>query len=163
MPQFDSALFAPQLFWLAIVFIALLVVMWKVALPKVGGVVQLREERIQGNLQKADTLKAEAEAALAAYQKLIADARASAQAEHNKAVAAIAAETASREATFSKRLDSEDAAAETRITAAKNEALSSVRTIAADLASAMAGKLIGINVGGDAAATAVGAALKERG
>jgi F-type H+-transporting ATPase subunit b len=163
MPQFDSALFAPQLFWLAIVFVALLIVMWRVALPKVGGVFQMREERIQGNLQKADTLKSEAEAALAAYQKLIADARASAQAEHAKAVAAIAAETGSREATFSKRLDAEDAAAETRIGAAKTEALSSVRTIAADLASAMAGKLIGVNVGGDAAATAVGAALKERG
>jgi F-type H+-transporting ATPase subunit b len=163
MPQFDSALFAPQLVWLAIVFVALLLVMWRVALPKVGGVVLMREERIQGNLQKAEGLKAEAEAALASYQKLIADAKTSAQAEHNKAVAAIVAETANREATFSKRLDSEDASAEARITAAKNEALSSVRTIAADLASAMAGKLIGVNVGGDAAATAVGAAMKERG
>jgi len=163
MPQFDTTLFAPQLFWLAIVFVALLIVMWRVTLPKVGGVVQMREERIQGNLQKAEALKAEAEAALTAYQKLIADARASAQAEHNKAVAAIADETARREATFSKRLDAEDTAAETRIASAKAEALSSVRSIAADLASAMAGKLIGVNVGGDAAATAVGAAMKERG
>jgi F-type H+-transporting ATPase subunit b len=137
--------------------------MWKIALPKVGGVVTLREERIQGNLGKAETLKAEAEQALAAYQKLIADARSAAQAEHAKATAAIAAETASREAVFAKRLDAEDAAAETRIAAAKNEALASVRTVAADLAAAMAGKLIGVHVGGDAAATAVGAAMKERG
>jgi F-type H+-transporting ATPase subunit b len=163
MPQFEPSVFVPQLVWLTIVFVALLLVMWKIALPKVGGVVLLREERIQGNLQKAETLKAEAEAALADYQKLIADARSAAQAEHAKAFAAIAAETASREAVFSKRLDSEDEAAETRIAAAKNEALSGVRTLAADLASAMAAKLIGVNVGGDAAATAVGAAMKERG
>jgi F-type H+-transporting ATPase subunit b len=163
MPQFDSALFAPQLFWLAIVFIALLIVMWRVTLPKVGGVFQMREERIQGNLLKAETLKAEAEQALSAYQKLIADARASAQAEHNKTAAAIAAETANREAAFTKRLDAEDAAAETRIAAAKTEALAGVRTVAVDLASAMTGKLIGVNVGGDVAATAVGAAMKERG
>lgn len=163
MPQFEPSVFVPQLVWLTIVFVALLLVMWKVALPKVGGVVTLREERIQGNLSKAETLRAEAEQASAAYQKLIADARSSAQAEHAKAAAAIAAETAAREAAFSKRLDAEDAAAETRIAAAKNEALTSVRTVAADLASAMAGKLIGVNVGGDAAATAVGAAMKERG
>jgi F-type H+-transporting ATPase subunit b len=163
MPQFEPSVFVPQLVWLTIVFVALLLVMWKIALPKVGGVVLMREERIQGNLQKGETLKAEAEAVLTAYQKLIADARASAQAEHNKALAAIAAETASREATFSKRLDAEDAAAESRIDAAKTEALSSVRSIAADLAAAMTGKLIGVNVGGDAATTAVGAAMKERG
>jgi F-type H+-transporting ATPase subunit b len=163
MPQFDTALFAPQLFWLAIVFVVLLVVMWRVALPRVGGIVQMREERIQGNLQRAETLKAEAEQALAAYQKLIADARASAQAEHAKAVAAIAAETAAREATFSKRLDAEDSAAETRIAAAKTEALASVRTVAADLAAAMTGKLVGVGIAGDAATEAVGAAMKERG
>ena len=151
MPQFDTAVFAPQLVWLAITFVALLLLMWRVALPKVGGVFQMREERIQGNLQKAETLKAEAEQALADYQKLIADARSSAQAEHNKAVAAIAAETANREAAFSKRLGAEDTAAETRIAAAKTEAMASVRAVAADLASAMASKLIGVNVGGDAA------------
>jgi F-type H+-transporting ATPase subunit b len=162
MPQFEPSVFAPQLVWLTITFVALLLLMWRIALPKVGGVFQMREERIQGNLQKAEGLKAEAEQALGAYQKLIADARSSAQAEHSKAVAAIAAETSNREAAFTKRLDAEDAAAETRIAAAKTEALASVRTMAADLAAAMTGKLIGVSVGGDAATTAVGAAMKER-
>ncbi len=163
MPQFDTALFVPQLFWLAITFCVLLILMWRIALPPVTEVVAMREERIQGNLGKAEALKAEAEAALAGYQKSIADARASAQAEHNRAAAAIAAETATREAAFGKKLDAEETAAETRIAGAKTEAMAGVRAIATDLAQSIADKLIGAKVGGDAAAAAVGAAIKERG
>src|SRR5690242_3816539 len=111
MPQFDPAFWAPQLFWLFVTAIALFLVMWKVALPRVDVVVADRQERIGGNLQKAETLKAEAETALAAYQKSIADARAAAQAEHAKAQASIAAETAKREAVFGKRLGDQEAAA----------------------------------------------------
>ncbi|HVM83658.1 MAG TPA: F0F1 ATP synthase subunit B' [Candidatus Binatia bacterium] len=163
MPQFDTSLFVPQLFWLAIVFVVLMILMWRLALPKVGEVVVMREERIQGNLGKAEALKAEAENALAGYQKAIADARTAAQAEQARAASAIAAETAKRETVFGKRLDDESTAAESRIGAAKSAALASVKSIATDLSQAMTGKLIGASIGGDAAADAVGAALKERG
>jgi F-type H+-transporting ATPase subunit b len=162
MPQFDTTLFAPQLFWLAITFVVLLVLMWRLALPKVGEVVTMREERIQGNLGKAEALKVEAEQTLAGYQKVIADARAAAQAENARVAAVIAAETAKREAEFGKRLSDADSAAEGQIAAAKTQAMASVRTIAADLSQAMAEKLIGAKVGSDAATEAVGAALKER-
>src|SRR3954451_12349972 len=90
MPQFDPQFWAPQLFWLVIVATVLFVVMWKVTLPRVESVITDRQDRIAGNLLKAETLKAEAESALASYQKSIADARAAAQAEHAKPAAAIA-------------------------------------------------------------------------
>jgi F-type H+-transporting ATPase subunit b len=163
MPQLDPTVFAPQLFWLAITFVVLLVLMWRLALPKVSSVVVMREERIQGNLKKAEQLKTEAETILAAYQKAIADARAAAQAEHTRAAAAIAAITAKRETEFSQRLNSETAAAESRIAAAKTQAMNSVRSIATDLAQMMAEKLVGTKLGTDAAATAVDAAIKGRG
>ena len=162
MPQFDPAFWAPQLFWLAVVSIALFVVMWKVALPRVDVVVTDRQDRIGGNLQKAETLKAEAEAALAGYQKSIADARAAAQAEHAKTAAAIAAETAKREAVFGKRLGDQEAAAEANIAAARSAAMAQVKPIATDLAAALTEKLIGTKVGADAASSAVEAASKER-
>jgi F-type H+-transporting ATPase subunit b len=163
MPQLDPTVFAPQLFWLAITFVVLLVLMWRLALPKVGAVVVMREERIQGNLKKAEQLKSEAEAILAAYQKAIADARAAAQAEHARAAAAIMATTEKREAEFTQRLNGETAAAETRIAAAKSQAMESVRGIATDLAQMMAEKLVGAKLGSQAAASAVDAAIKGRG
>jgi F-type H+-transporting ATPase subunit b len=162
MPQFDVTYFAPQLFWLAICFVVLLVLMWRLALPKVGEVVVMREERVQGNLKKAEQLKGEAETTLADYNKGLAEARAAAQAEHNRAAQAIAAETAKREEAFGKRLDEQSGAAEKRIAGAKSEALSSVRTISAELAQSMAQKLVGAQVGTEAATSAVAAAMKER-
>ncbi|MES1151903.1 MAG: F0F1 ATP synthase subunit B' [Dongia sp.] len=162
MPQFDVAYFAPQLFWLAITFAVLLILMWRLALPKVGEVVVMREERVQGNLKKAEQLKGEAETTLAGYNKALAEARAASQAEHNRAAEKIAAETAKREAAFGKRLADQSGAAETRIAGAKAEALASVRAISAELAQSMAQKLVGAQVGADAAAGAVTAAMKER-
>jgi F-type H+-transporting ATPase subunit b len=89
MPQFNPEFWVPQLFWLAIISVALFLVMWRITLPRVDVVLSDRRDRVAGNLSKAEALKAEAESALASYQKAIADARAAAQAEHAKATADI--------------------------------------------------------------------------
>jgi F-type H+-transporting ATPase subunit b len=162
MPQFDPTFWVPQLFWLAVIATVLFLVMWKVALPRVDTVLADRQDRIAGNLTKAETLKAEADAALAGYQKSIADARAAAQAEHAKTAAAIAAETAKREAVFGKRLGDQEAAAEANIAAARTAAMAQVKPIAIDLAQTVTEKLVGTKVGSDAASSAVEAAVKER-
>jgi F-type H+-transporting ATPase subunit b len=162
MPQLDVTVFAPQLVWLAISFVVLYLLMAKVALPRVAAIVELRDERIGGNLDKAEKLKQEAEAALAAYNKAIAEARAAAQAIQREAQAAINAESAKREAAFGKKIADDTAAAEARIAAAKSAALTQVRSIATDLAGAMAEKLVSARPGADAAAAAVEAAMKER-
>ncbi len=80
MPQFDPTTFAPQLVWLGITFLALYLLMSKLIIPRVSGILAQREDRIDGNLQRAEALKEEAAQVLAAYQKAIADARAQAQA-----------------------------------------------------------------------------------
>jgi F-type H+-transporting ATPase subunit b len=162
MPQLDPAGFSPQLVWLAITFVALFLLMWRVTLPKVEDVFALRRERIDGNLLKAEKLKEEAEAALNAYQKAIADSKALAQAELQRTAADIAAKTGAREAEFAKRLNEKTAMAEGRIKAAKAQAMTKVRAIAAELASAMSTKLTGEGADSTRAGQAVDAALKER-
>lgn len=162
MPQFDPAGFSPQLIWLAIVFGVLFLLMWRVTLPKVEDVFTLRQERIAGNLDKADKLKAEAEAVIAGYQKAIAEAKGHAQAELQRAAAEVAAETAKREAVFGQRLNEQATAAEGQIKASKVQALASVRSIAGELAAAMTTKLTGTAPGSAAATGAVDSAMKER-
>ena len=64
MPQFDPSVFAPQLFWLVVTFIALYWLVAKVAVPRVGEVLEQRARVIQEDLDRATQLKAETDAAL---------------------------------------------------------------------------------------------------
>ena len=75
MPQLDYATFPPQLIWLAITFVILYVLMSRLALPKVGGIIVARRNKIDGDLEKASAMKAEAEAVIAAYERALASAR----------------------------------------------------------------------------------------
>jgi len=143
MPQLDPADFSPQLIWLAISFILLLVLMWKVALPRVSSVIEDREKRIQADLEKADRVKADADKAKAAYEKTLADARAKAQAELAAATQAIQANTGKRDAAFMSQLTQRTKTAEDAIGAAKNKAMGDVRNVAAEVAAAVIGKIAG--------------------
>ena len=78
-------------------------------------------------------MKIDADAALAAYQKTIADARAKAQAELRQAQAAIAAETAQREAAFAQQLAQRTKVAEDGIAAAKTRAVADLRGVGAEV------------------------------
>src|SRR5215510_10990644 len=150
MPQFDPTYFAPQIVWLFITFLALYLLMSKLILPRLTGILSQREDRIDGNLKRAEALKEEAAQVLAAYQKAIADARAQAQGALAKAAADIAADAARREAEFARKMADQTAAAEANIRAAKTKALADVRGIASEVAALMANKLTGSSVDANA-------------
>ena len=133
MPQLEFADFPPQLIWLAITFVLLLILMSKVALPRVANAIEQRETRIKGDLDRAERVKIDADTALAAYQKTMADARAKAQAELRQTQAEIAAETAKREAAFGQQLAQRTKAAEDGIAAAKTRALDDLRGVGAEV------------------------------
>lgn len=155
MPQLNPSDFSPQLIWLAVSFILLLVLMWKVALPRVSSVIEDREKRIQADLEKADRVKADADKAKAAYEKTLADARARAQAELAAATQAIQADTGKRDAAFMSQLTQRTRAAEDAIGAAKNKAMGDVRSVAAEVAAAVIGKV----AGADASAAEISGAV----
>ena len=148
-PPFDPGSFAPQLVWLAICFGALYVLLARVALPKIGGVLAERSDRIQRDLSEAERMKTETDAALKAYEQSLADARGKAQ--------TIAKDTRDRIATQLDRdrlkADQENAAKiaemEKRIGENKTRALASVNDIAADAAGAIVTKLLGRDIPAD--------------
>lgn len=162
MPQFWLEDFAPQIVWLAISFALLYFLMSRVALPRITSVLEQRQERIAADLDKAAALREQAEKVLAEYEEAVAKARSEARGIIAEQAAAAAAEADRRQHELGERLQREANAAAARIDAAKTQALGEVRQVAADLASAAAGRLLGTEVAVEDAASAVDAAMNER-
>src|SRR5689334_9879742 len=74
-PPFQKESFPSQLFWLAICFALLYVLMARVALPRIGSIIEARRSRIEGDLAEANRLKTSADDAMTAYEKSLAEAR----------------------------------------------------------------------------------------
>jgi F-type H+-transporting ATPase subunit b len=155
-PQFQSEHFPSQLLWLAFSFILLYVLMSKIALPRIGSILEDRSRRIGDDLAAAERLKEQSDTAHAAYDKALADARSRAQ--------GIASSTREQQANAAaaaqKRLEAELheklVAAEQSITATRTAAMGNVRTIAADTAAAIVERLIGQSPAAHEVAAALG-------
>ena len=81
MPQLVFTDYGPQIVWLVITFVVLYLLLSKLVLPSIAGTLGERDQRLQGDIERAEKLKAEAESTLAASRKAIGEARAAAQAE----------------------------------------------------------------------------------
>jgi F-type H+-transporting ATPase subunit b len=158
-PPFNSETFASQLIWLVIAFVALYVLLSRVALPRVAAIFATRSGRIEGDLAAAKRLSAESQAAIESYEKALAEARTKAQA----IAAATRADFAARAEETKKRLEAELTAklaeAERKIEATKKSAMANVRGIAADAASEIVTRLLGAAPGKQALDRAVDSAL----
>jgi F-type H+-transporting ATPase subunit b len=163
MPQLDPAVFLPQLFWLLVTFVGLYLVMSKVALPRVNEVFDARATRIASDLDRAAALKAEAEAAMQAYEKAQSEARAKAADLVRQAEQAMAAQTASRQAQLGRELGDRLKTAESRIATAKNAALGNLTQMSGEVARAAVERLIGESVSPADAERAAAAVARERG
>jgi F-type H+-transporting ATPase subunit b len=159
-PPFDSSTFPSQLVSLVVLFVALYIIVSRFALPRVGAVIDARQNKIEGDLAEAQKLKDESEAALKAYESDLANARSRAQAigaeTREKLNAASEAERKSLESTLATML----AEAEKSIAATRATAMSNVRSIAADAAGAIVQRLTGASPDGKAVEAAVDASLK---
>jgi F-type H+-transporting ATPase subunit b len=85
MPQLVFADYAPQVVWLAITFGALYLILSRLALPGIARTLGDRDARLKGDIEAAERLRAEAESAIGAYQKSIAEARQKRQGEWKEA------------------------------------------------------------------------------
>lgn len=160
-PPFQTQTFASQVLWLVIVFVALYLLMSRIALPRVAGIIEARSKRIDGDLAEAQRLKGEADAASAAYEKALADARGRAQtlANTRREQEAARAETARKE--LDAKLNAHLAEAEQTIAQTRSAAMGNVRDIATGAAAAIVERLIGRAPDAQQVATAVTDVLKR--
>lgn len=145
-PPFDASTYPSQLFWLALTFGFLYWMMSKTLVPRIGGILEMRQDRIAQDLDKAHELKSDADEAIAAYEQELAEAKASANEIGNKARDSAKASAEAERQKIESKLGEKLAEAEARIAAIRDSAMADVGEIAAETAEAVVTQLIGGSV-----------------
>ncbi len=159
-PPFQKDTFASQLVSLLVAFVALYLIVSRIALPRVGSLLDERQNKIEGDLATAQKLRDESDAALKAYESELASARSRAQAIGAETREKLNAASEAERKTLEERLSVKLAEAEKTIAATREAAMSNVRSIASDAAIAIVQRLTGVAPDRRAANKAVDATLK---
>lgn len=154
LPQFDLQWWPGQIAWMLIIFVVIFAFMKLIAVPRLGGAIADREDRIAGDIAQARQLKAEAdaqaEAAAAERAKARAEAHRLAQDSRAKARAEVAERLSAEEA----KLAESTGKAEAAIAEARDRAMANVGDIASQTALAIIEKLTGRAASADEVAAA---------
>jgi F-type H+-transporting ATPase subunit b len=159
-PPFQKDTFASQLVSLLVAFVALYLIVSRIALPRVGSVIDERQNAIEGDLAAAQKLRDESDDALKAYESELAAARARAQAIGSETREKLSAASEAERKTLEEQLSVKLAEAEKTIASTREAAMSNVRGIAADAAAAIVQRLTGVLPDGKSVDSAVDASLK---
>jgi F-type H+-transporting ATPase subunit b len=160
-PPFDSQTFPSQLFWLIIAFVALYLLMSRIALPRIASIREERRKHIDAHLAEAQRLRGESEAAIAAHEAALAQAQTRAQTLANEAREKAAAEAEARGKDLDAKLGQRIADAEKDIAAARSAAMTKVHGIAEETTRALVERLTGVTPSDQDVTQAVRDALKR--
>jgi F-type H+-transporting ATPase subunit b len=159
-PPFAAETFPSQLFWLTITFVFLLVMMWRVAVPRIASVITERRNKIGSEIAAAEASRKGAEAAQTEYQAPLIEARERAREVTEETRAKFAREVEQAKA----QADSEGEAlmkqAESRLSALQAEARRHISDVAKEAVVDIVKRLTGETVSTDEAAAAVQASVK---
>ncbi len=147
LPQFDFSWWGGEIFWTLLIFGVLYLLFARVFVPRVGGTIGARADKIGGDIDEARRLRDEAQAQSDAAAEELTAARARAQKVALDAKTAAQTEASARRAEEDAKLATILDAAEARIAAVKAEAMTHVRTIAAETAQAIVERLTGSPAG----------------
>ncbi len=159
-PPFEPQYFLGQIIWLVLTFGFLYLLMSRAALPRIGGILEQRRTRIDGDLREADRLRQETDRAIAAYEAALAEARQRAHGIAEETRQAIKSDIEGKRAGVESDLARKVSEAEARIAGSKASSLANVETIAADIAHTLVTQLAG-EVRQGAAQQAVAAAARN--
>jgi F-type H+-transporting ATPase subunit b len=159
-PPFQSETFAGQLVWLALTFGLLYLFLSRVALPRLGAVIDERHKKIAKDIETAAASKKAADDAQTAYETALANARKNAQSIAQETRDKLTAETEAKRKAVESDLNAKLAAAEQQIAATKSRAMANVETIATEAAAVIIERLTGHAAQPSALASAVKTAVR---
>lgn len=142
-PPFESSGFLAQLIWLALAFGLLYYLMDKIALPRIQAILHDRAERLRADLDQAQAMKIEADAAGVAFETALREAQGKAREIAQGTRNDLAAEAETRRKALEAELNTKLAASEATIRSRTQEAMGNVRSIAGETAAAIVERLTG--------------------
>lgn len=148
LPQLRLETYPSQIFWLLVTFAVLYIAFSKAILPNIGSVIAAREDKIKGDLDAAEAMRAQSEEIRVAYEKGLEQARADATAAIAEVEASSKKKAEDRANDFRQKSEKEISAAETRMDGVLAKSMGEMTAVAAEVASIAAEKITG--VGADA-------------
>jgi F-type H+-transporting ATPase subunit b len=156
MPQLDPTWFTSQLFWLALTFVGLYIVLSRMVLPPLMDIIARREQAIREDVAAAGRLKADAEQARLDYERTMAEARMKAQSLIADAIADQKAKGEQKAKELDRQIEQKLAASAQAIAAKKAQMIADLNATSAELAEMIVEKLTQETAGTDTVAVAAG-------
>ena len=161
MPQLDFHSFAPQLVWLVIAFVALYLVMSKLAVPAISDTLAKRQAKIQGDLDAAEKANEDTRKLVDDYAKRMAATREESRQLQRDQAEADSNIANARFAELSEKLNGRIAEAEKRIAGQRDTVMAGLEQMAGEIAQSAYAKLAGQPADAGALGAKVAAASKE--
>lgn len=143
MPQLDPTWFASQLFWLAITFVVLYLLISRLLLPPIAGVMLTRKQVIDGDISTSERLKKEAEAAKESYEQALAEARANSRQVMDQVMSEHQAKAEKATAEMQDKIAAKLAEAEKNIASKRDALLAEMTPMADEMAGMITRQLTG--------------------
>ena len=143
MPQLDPSSFASQLFWLFISFGLLYYIMHRYILPQITMVLEQREQKVSGDLDRAEVLRREAREAQLAYDRSLMEARTKANDIMMQMNKLIAEESVKRHGKLDETLLKQTNEADIRLSRLRKDAKIKLANVAAEISQDIIKKLVG--------------------
>lgn len=145
LPQLDFTTYTSQIFWMFVFFIVLYVFFAKKTLPEISSTVETRRDKIEGDLDNAQTLKEQAEKVQGEYEDALQAARLKASETFKASEEQIKADNNAKLDAFKGRAQKLTQDTEAKLHTAKENALADTQSVAAEIASIAAEKIVGIS------------------
>jgi F-type H+-transporting ATPase subunit b len=157
-----AALFSNPVFWVTISFLMFIALILKVKLPgMIGKALDARAEKISAQLDEARTLKEDAQALLAQFQRKQRDAKKEAEAMTSQAREDAALFAKEAEVNLEALIERQAKAGEAKIEAAEANAVKEVKAAAVEIAIGAARNMLEDKLQGDKADSLVNAAIDD--
>ena len=133
MPQLNPEFFISQLFWLAVFFSILFIILWRISLPRISLVLEKRQNKIDENLSLAKELQEQAQSVEQKINDQISKAKIESNEKIKKTISSLQDDLSSKLLLLDKELEQKMLNSEEEIIKNRDEQMKNIKTEVASI------------------------------